>query len=324
VLTEPADCLQIKVLELLKTRFGDTPLQACEVMLKDIQDSGRVNGVVRRNQNLDPSEEEMNAARANPDMLGEIMSPEGLLKPSLHAKILSRLYWPQLQDENYRVPDAITELQKRYEEGFESLKASRKLTWLHTLGQATVELELEDRTVTEEVHTWQATVVWAFQNDRPGNTIGERSVQELIQNLEMDEALVRNALKFWVKKLVLHEISPDTFAVMETLNQEDRARSKAQAAASSILGANDESVDDTGMGANEDIGDEKLGMYWNFIQGMLTNSSPTMALQQISMMLKMLISEGFPYSNEELQEFLGRKVAEGPLELVGGKYRLKK
>jgi anaphase-promoting complex subunit 2 len=42
------------------------------------------------------------------------------------------------------------------------------------------------------------------------------------------------------------------------------------------------------------------------------------------MMLKMLISEGFPYSNEELQEFLGRKVAEGPLELVGGKYRLKK
>jgi anaphase-promoting complex subunit 2 len=140
----------------------------------------------------------------------------------------------------------------------------------------------------------------------------------------MEEMLVRNALKFWVKKLVLHEVSPNTFAVMETLNQEDHLRSKAQAAVSSVPGGNDESIDDIGIAANEGIGEEKLGMYWQFIQGMLTNSSPTMALQQIAMMLKMLIVDGFPYSNEELQEFLGRKVAEGSLELVGGKYRLKK
>ena len=140
----------------------------------------------------------------------------------------------------------------------------------------------------------------------------------------MDEVLVRSALKFWVKKLVLHEVSPGKFTVMETLNQEDRARSKAQAATSFNPGTNDESVDETGTGANEGIGEEKLGMYWQFIQGMLTNSSPTMALQQIAMMLKMLIVDGFPYSNEELQEFLGRKVAEGSLELAGGKYRLKK
>jgi anaphase-promoting complex subunit 2 len=293
-------------------------------MLKDIQDSGRVNGVVRRNQNLDPSEEEINAARVNPEMLDEVVDPEGLLKPSLHAKILSRLYWPQLQDENYQVPEIITQLQKKYEKGFESLKAARKLTWLQALGQATVELDLEDRTVTEEVHTWQATVIWAFQSHGPGNTIVKRTVQDLVHDLEMEEMLVRNALKFWVKKLVLHEVSPNTFAVMETLNQEDHLRSKAQAAVSSVPGGNDESIDDIGIAANEGIGEEKLGMYWQFIQGMLTNSSPTMALQQIAMMLKMLIVDGFPYSNEELQEFLGRKVAEGSLELVGGKYRLKK
>ena len=75
------------MLELLKVRFGEAPLQACEVMLKDIQDSGRVNGVIRRNQKLDPSEEEIGAARANADMLDENLNPEGLLKPSLHAKI---------------------------------------------------------------------------------------------------------------------------------------------------------------------------------------------------------------------------------------------
>jgi anaphase-promoting complex subunit 2 len=312
------------VLELLKVRFGEAPLQACEVMLKDIQDSGRVNGVIRRNQKLDPSEEEIGAARANPDMLDENLNPEGLLKPSLHAKILSRLFWPQLHDEGYRVPDDIAKLQKRYEEGFESLKASRKLTWLQALGQATVELEFEDRTIVEEVHTWQATIIWAFQNEAAGPVGLTRTVDELAQNLEMEETLVRSALKFWVNKLVLHEISPNTFAVLETLNQEDRERSNAQAAASAASGTHDESVDDVGLAGNDGIGKEKMGMYWQFIQSMLTNSSSQMPLQQIAMMLKVLIVDGFPYSNEELQELLERKVVEGKLELVGGKYKLKK
>ena len=312
------------MLELLKVRFGEAPLQACEVMLKDIQDSGRVNGVIRRNQKLDPSEEEIGAARANPDMLDENLNPEGLLKPSLHAKILSRLFWPQLHDEGYRVPDDIAKLQKRYEEGFESLKASRKLTWLQALGQATVELEFEDRTIVEEVHTWQATIIWAFQNEAAGPVGLARTVDELAQNLEMEETLVRSALKFWVNKLVLHEISPNTFAVLETLNQEDRERSNAQAAASAASGTHDESLDDVGLAGNDGIGKEKMGMYWQFIQSMLTNSSSQMPLQQIAMMLKVLIVDGFPYSNEGLQELLERKVVEGKLELVGGKYKLKK
>jgi anaphase-promoting complex subunit 2 len=312
------------VLELLKVRFGEAPLQACEVMLKDIQDSGRVDGVIRRNQKLDPSEEEIGAARVNPDMLDENLNPEGLLKPSLHAKILSRLFWPQLHDEGYRVPDDIAKLQKRYEEGFESLKASRKLTWLQALGQATVELEFEDRTIVEEVHTWQATIIWAFQNEEAAPVGLTRTVDELVQNLEMEETLVRSALKFWVNKLVLHEISPNTFAVLETLNQEDRERSNAQAAASAASGTHDESADDVGLAGNDGIGKEKMGMYWQFIQSMLTNSSSQMPLQQIAMMLKVLIVDGFPYSNEELQELLERKVVEGKLELVGGKYKLKK
>lgn len=293
-------------------------------MLKDIQDSGRVNTVIRRNQRLEPSDEEINIAHANFDIHdGGDMVPEGMLKPSLHAKILSRLFWPQLHDESYRVPDEIGRLQKFYETGFESLKASRKLTWLHALGQATVELEFTDRTITEEVHTWQATVIRDFQSDKPGDTTVRRSVDELVQHLEMDEALVRSALKFWVNKLVLQEVQKDVFSVLETLNQEDRARSNAQAAANTAA-APDDSMDDAALMTNEGITTEKEQMYWQFIQGMLKNSSSQMPLQQIAMMLKMLIADGFPYSNEELQVFLGSKVTEGELEFVGGKYRLKK
>jgi len=296
-------------------------------MLKDIQDSGRVDGVIRRNQQLDPNEQELNVAKTHPE-ISEVnsISPEGLLKPSLHAKILSRLFWPQLHDESYRVPDDIVELQKRYEQGFETLKAARKLTWLHALGQATVELELTDRTVIEDVHTWQATVIWAFQSDVPGDTSLQRSVSELTTHLEMDETLVRSALNFWVGRLVLHEISPNVFAVLETLNQEERARSLNAQAAAAAAASNEENNGDEGAlrGNDGGISKEKVKIYWQFIQGMLTNSMPQMPLQQIAMMLKMLLPEGFPHSNEELQDILGRKVEEGELELVGGKYKLKK
>jgi anaphase-promoting complex subunit 2 len=219
-------------------------------------------------------------------------------------------------------------LQQRYEHGFESLKNSRKLTWLHALGQATVELELRDRTIYEEVHTWQATVIWAFQsNDESNDESVEspaKSVGELVEHLEMDETLVRSALNFWVGKMVLREFCKDEYVVLETLNQEDLAKSNAQAAAAAAAASTEIIGDDAALIANDDLASEKMQMYWQFIQGMLTNSSPQMPLQQIAMMLKMLIVDGFPYSNEELQEFLGRKVKEGALEFVAGKYKLKK
>ncbi|RDW78148.1 hypothetical protein BP5796_06000 [Coleophoma crateriformis] len=305
----------IKVLELLKARFGEAPLQSCEVMLKDIQDSGRVDGAVRKSQNLDHNEEEASINQIN-------LNNDG--KPSLHAKILSRLFWPQLPDESYRVPDEIADLQKRYEVGFESLKSSRKLTWLHALGQATVELELVDRTIREEVHTWQATVIWAFQSDEAGDSTLTRTIEELVEHLEMEESLVRSALNFWIGKLVLHEVEKDVFAVLETLNQEDRAKSNAQAAAAAAAAMSEGTDATEAMGDSDAQMEDKMQMYWKFIQGMLKNSSSQMPLQQIAMMLKMLIAEGFPYSNEELQEFLGLKVTSGELELAAGKYKLKK
>lgn len=288
---------QIKVLDLLKARFGEAPLQSCEVMLKDIQDSGRVNATIRHNQQLDLSNE-----AANPDAT------------SLNAKILSRLFWPQLQDESFTIPTVIADLQTRYERGFESLKSARKLTWLPALGQVTVELELADRTITEEVLPWQASIIYAFQDDSGDQTW---RVSQLVLSCQMEEELVRSALKFWSNKLVLQEVSKDVFSVLESLNQEERARSNAQAAGSS------KNSDEPQM-PTRGIAAEKQQMYWQFIQAMLTNSSSQMPLQQIAMMLKMLMEGGFPYSNEELQEFLGMKVQSGELDVVGGKYRLRK
>ncbi|KAG9248551.1 hypothetical protein BJ878DRAFT_17631 [Calycina marina] len=311
---------EVKVLELLKSRYGDAPLQSCEVMIRDMIDSNKVDMIVRAGI----EGKEMTAREAEV-LLEKVPSNDDTDEVlPIHAKILSRLFWPQLQDESYRIPDDITQLQRRYEVGFEKLKASRKLTWMHALGQATVELDLADRIFTEEVLTWQATVIWEFQSDNAGEVGVQRNVQEIVDQLDMDESLVRSALKFWTTKIVLQEVEKDVYMVLERLNPEQRAWSNAMAAATNGTAPAEEVMEDTASIVTNGITKEKRQLYWQFIQGMLKNNSSQLPLMRIGMTLRMLLPDGFPLSNEELQEFLGTFVAEGALAFAAGKYKLAK
>lgn len=303
---------ETRVLELLKLRFGEASLQACEVMLRDILDSRRVDTVIRNDQNL---------------AMSEMDKPE----PELHTRILSHLFWPSLHSEDFSLPPEISALQSRYATGFETLKQSRKLTWLNALGQVTVHLDLEDRTVTESVQTWQASVIYAFQNKGPSN--GEpytRTVAELISSLSMSESFVRNALTFWVGKLVLCPSSsaPDTYHVLETLPQSALHPSSSSAGLQSTLLTAAAAADAATSGpapavrSEEDIAREKMEVFWQFVVGMLTNQG-AMPLGRIVMMLKVVVPGGFPFGNEDLKSFLEGRVSEGKLEVVGGSYRIR-
>ncbi|ORY66446.1 Cullin family protein [Pseudomassariella vexata] len=298
---------EVGVLGLLKKRFGEASLQSCDVMIKDIQDSRRLDGVIHR---------------------GALNHPDKVKRDwTIHTRILSRLFWPEMGDERFVVPAGIVEMQKIYEHIFEHLKPSRKIKWLNQLGQATVELQLEDRTVLEEVHTYEAAVINSFSDDAANGCRPSWSFDELWQHLQMDEDLLTAALEFWQKKRVLRKLTDETYVVLERLQDADLASSTTQASASNAarndaaMSANPRKVAKSGISEKEK---EKRQVYWQFIVGMLTNSSPAMPLGQIAMMLKMLIADGFPWSNEELQEFLGDKVSDGELELIGGKYKLVK
>ncbi|KAL2855997.1 hypothetical protein BJY01DRAFT_187012 [Aspergillus pseudoustus] len=309
---------EMSVLELLKLRFGDNALQACEVMLRDIFDSRRVDAVVRNDQGMVTSPGQDNGT------------------PDLHAKILSHFFWPEIQGQPFKVPEEIIQLQQRYSEGFESLKQSRKLTWLHGLGQVTVELDLEDRVFVEEVTTWQATVIYSFNS--PNNESVTRTTAELASQLEMSAVLVRSACLFWVSRRILTEVQRDTFRVLETLPTKDPASDDNNAAligsSSNPSGAGDTSNAETAAAnaaaaaaaaareSAEAAAMEKMNLYWQFIVGMLTNQG-AMPLQRIVMMLKIAVPGGFPFSNEELREFLAGMVSRGKLEIVsGGNYKI--
>jgi len=307
---------EMSVLELLKLRFGDNALQACEVMMRDIFDSRRVDGVIRNDQGL-----------AQPTTSDEPTEQV----PDIHAKILSHFFWPDIQEQAFKVPEQITTLQQRYSTGFESLKPSRKLTWLNNLGQVTVELDLDDRVFVDEVTTWQAAVIYAFQSTTPDDKQPPvtKTLEQLAQELQMSSALVRSACLFWISKRILTEPQRETYRVLETLPSNENEpgttaepntttdtnddTSAAAAADAAAAAAAKESAEAAAM--------EKMNLYWQFIVGMLTNQG-AMPLQQIVMMLKMVVPGGFPFSNEELREFLAGMVSKGKLEVSGGKYKI--
>ncbi|KAM5474301.1 hypothetical protein MauCBS54593_001875 [Microsporum audouinii] len=292
---------EVSVLELLKIRFGDSALQACEVMLRDALDSKRIDTVIRTDKGLDEGN-----------------------TTDLHAKILSRLYWPELQEQEFNIPAEIRSLQEKYSAGFESLKPSRKLTWLNNLGTATVELDLEDRVFKDEVTTWQAAVIYSFQSVE--HSAVSKTVNNLSQELDMPASLVRSACLFWLSKRILIQPQLDSFTVLETLPDEEdpgvasqqqgdaQPSSDANAAAAAAAAAAKEAAEAATMA--------KMDLYWQFIKGMLTNQG-AMPLQRIIMMLKIAVPGGFPFSSEELKQFMGKMVSNGELEMVsGGNYKI--
>ncbi|KAL2135661.1 hypothetical protein VTI74DRAFT_7471 [Chaetomium olivicolor] len=301
---------ELRVLELLKKKFGEPALQNCDVMIKDVvQDSRKVDAAMGK----------MRSREMVAEGVGDVAEME------YHAKILSRLFWPGLEREHFLLPDAVLEQQRWYEKGYESLKSGRRLTWLNQLGQARVEIELSDRTVAVDCSTVEATVVYAFQGgEGDGEAPVKKSVEELYEQLQMDEDLITAALQFWVVKGVLRRVagSPNTYVVAETLSEETTATGTDEQPP--ITDLEPEPATTAAKPAISAKERERREMYWRYIQGMLTNASTTMPLAQMAMMMKMLIADGFPWSNEELQEFLAEKVAEGQMEVVGGKYKLVK
>ncbi|KAF4948131.1 hypothetical protein FSARC_13828 [Fusarium sarcochroum] len=294
---------ETKVLSLLKKRFGENALQNCDVMMKDIQDSKRVDAVLGKT-----IRQTSNDAEALP----------------YHSKILSRLFWPSLPKDPFTVPPPVAEMQTRYEQGFERLKTSRKLTWLDQLGSATVKLDFEDRSVELECKTYEAAVIYAFQDENGEDETGptQRTFNEIWEKLMIDEDLLELALKFWVAKRVIRDVGHQTYVVLERLDDGDET-------GESGTPDDGQGPDDGGQPSPrkpkvDPKEQERRTVYWQFIVGMLTNSAPAMPLGQMLMTMKMLIADGCSWTNEELQEFLAEKVAENKLELAGGKYRLPK
>ncbi|KAK4687974.1 anaphase-promoting complex subunit 2, partial [Tremellales sp. Uapishka_1] len=162
---------EVRTIELLKLRFGEAALQVCDVMVKDMADSKRINDHV-----------------------------QGDIKSVVHPLVISRLFWPNIQSSRLQLPPKLQSAQQQYEAAFHHFKPDKRLRWLQQIGTANVKLELQDRVVEVEATPVQASIVELFEGE-PVWTV--KGLAEKLGGVE--EGLIKNGLVFWANLGVVKE-----------------------------------------------------------------------------------------------------------------------
>lgn len=115
----------VQTLELLKLRFGEDSLQQCEIMVRDIEDSKRIN------LNIQSTREKRAAAEATAGTSRKTPAP-------VDATIVSQHFWPPFQGDDFVLHPKVSEDIDQYKKSYEVLRNPRSLAWNPSLGSVQV------------------------------------------------------------------------------------------------------------------------------------------------------------------------------------------
>ena len=245
---------EIRNLELLKLRFGEAPLHQCEVMLKDIGDSKRIDSLLYANK-------EKAEANENIENVENIrVKSESNLRDSdfpVHSIILSAQFWPQFTAmEKLQLPEEVMKNLEGYTKAFEGMKGNRTLIWKTHLGFANIDLEIgkEKRNLT--VTPVQAAIIYHFQEK------SEWTAEELSQTLKIPISTLRRRIAFWQTQGLLKEVSTDKYALIE--------EGMAEVDQGDGIAAEDEEAESVTKSTKNQRAEE-LEVFWTYIRNMLIN-----------------------------------------------------
>ena len=181
-------------LELLKKRFGDSNLQQCDVMLRDLKDSEAIVPTLR-NQIIE--------ARGSKDA---IFGPA-----NFNPVLISREFWPIREDEkaNFKLPEEFLETFHSFKEYYRKLKRKR-INWLPNLGRVSLTLHFKSGPVEFKVTPFQAAIISLFNNKCKYILyiyiyIASLTAGQIAEKLETVNLQVRRKINFWISKGVLKE-----------------------------------------------------------------------------------------------------------------------
>ncbi|XP_017045172.1 anaphase-promoting complex subunit 2 [Drosophila ficusphila] len=280
---------EIRNLELLKIRFGESLLHSCEVMLKDVTDSKRINAHIHSDSNRTENQ------------LFDISS-----------LIVSAQFWPSFNKESLQLPEEIENEFKKYTKAYEAYKGNRTLNWRTVTGRVNIEIEIGDRTMEMVVSPTLAVIIYHFQNK------SEWTIEDLSSITKVPPSALRRRLSFWQNHGLISETTPGIFSLLEKESE------KSQFEDMSLAEADEEDLE-SAMASASDQREEELQVFWSYIVGMLTNLD-SMPIDRIHQMLKLFASHsgGVEFTQDELKHFLQRKVREHKLIFSGGVYQLAK
>jgi len=306
---------EVATLELLKIRFGDEALHSCEVMLRDLEESRRVNTSVHQLQQQQQQQQKV------VDLL-----------------IVSDNYWPALQTEPMALHPSSEAILTSYCDAYAATKKQRALHSVPQLGMVEIDLDFDDgSTRSFVVAPAQATLIQLLA-DAPSSSSLQAgaclSLSELATKCELEESEVHRRMAYWTSRSVVREVH-NVVDGEEQIFFEMIEQQAARAEADKAVGAMDTSMDDDNSGINVAVAQEvtekaALSTFEAYVKGMLS-SHGTMTLEKIHNMLKMVASGGsgesgakFDMNLVQLLRFLQTLIDKDMLEVESGNYRLRK
>lgn len=288
--------LEFQNLELLKIRFGESSMRQCEIMVKDMDDSKRINSNISSTLN---AKKDIRAQKAT----------------VIDASIISHVFWPALQQDSVKHHSRIRSLLDEFSVEYAKLKNPRRLVWFGQLGQVQLELEVVEENNgdrEEEMRTTkdftcsplQATLISLFE-DRERWTEYDLSIE-----IGLPEDIIKKKMVYWLNHHIVR-IVPDSRGTNNAANSSripgvniNNKQVYELVSSKDTISLDAEEHDMMGFeyDHNEDEGNalgmssgtqavEDLKMYTSYITGMLSNLGP-MPLERIHNMLKVIVASG--------------------------------
>ena len=304
---------EVMTLELLELRFGEAPLHPCKIMMKDIDDSRRIN------KNIDAE-----------------VQQGGLADPApMRSTIISKEYWPKLLDEPpFRLHPVLGAAHEKFGRQFTKAKAPRKLIWKHNLGMVDLDLAFDTGVAGQPKRSFnflctpaQASIILHLR-DQP-----RISVRNLAHKLGIQEGLVRRIAAKWVNLGVVREISTSGSAYFEVMEDYGHVEEGcaggagdgaggAGASSTNQIARGDEDEDEDMLAQNQEELEQQALVYENYVRGMLSNFGE-LPLDRIHNMLSMFVpGDDNSISAQQLRGLLSHLCNQEKLVFDGSAYKL--
>ncbi|KUF94058.1 hypothetical protein AM588_10004421 [Phytophthora nicotianae] len=153
----------VQTLELLKLRFGEDSLQQCEIMVRDIEDSKRLNVNVHSTMNKPESKAAVATETSSGVETESQPALPGIPFTRVDATIVSQQFWPPLQGEDFTLHPKVSKDVDAFKDAYNVLRNPRSLEWNSSLGSVQLSIELEGEEREFNVSPLQATMILYFE-----------------------------------------------------------------------------------------------------------------------------------------------------------------
>lgn len=186
---------EVATLELLKIRFGEAALHGCEVMLKDLEDSRRLNIALKQAMT---NEKDSDAA----------VEKEAREECLVDCTVVSDFYWPSLAPDEFKLHPLAEAEMKRYCDSYADVKKPRQLTVVPNSGLVYLDLDFEDgSTRSFSCSPLQATVMMNIADaaaDAGTDSVSSYIAADAIAAVcELEEDELAAPLAYWIGRGVI-------------------------------------------------------------------------------------------------------------------------